>query len=207
MCIYQSPDLPYLSKASLLIVLLMATLAGCDPKVSALKPQILTFNYSIQTVADASALIDSVRNGKTTIARLIARSPCNFIAGFTGQTPPQMFPNGTPGQAGFNVQIMVSAPDNVSTTNPSSCEVPDEIEINIGSHSQVLALGMPTSLAGGRLWFTNGSKYQNSEFFRATVQGFDATISRTKGDFAFIDRLAPGSNTLLMVEGSFAMTP
>ena len=204
---HTSPDLPRLLKASLLIALLMAALAGCDHRDSSLQPQILTFNYSIQKVTDASALIDSVRRGRTTIAELIALSPCNFNAGFAGQTPPLMFPYGTPGQAGFSVQILATAPDNISTINPSSCEVPDELEIHIGSRSRVLALGVPTNLAGGRLWFTDGSKYQASEFFQATVQGFDATIRRTKGDFAFINRLAPDSNMLLMVKGSFAMTP
>ncbi len=198
------------SKASLFIaffLLVAVALAGCGERGSSMQPQILTFNYSVQSVTDATALIASVQNGQTTVSNLIARNQCNFTASFAGRTPPQVFPYGAPGQNGFNVNIVSTSPDNISTTNPSSCAVIDEFEINIGDRSQALALGTPTNRTNGRVWLDDGSQYQISEFFQATVQTYDPNIRRTSGSFRFIDHLSPASNKLLIVEGTFAMTP
>lgn len=193
--------------ASLFIAFIAVAVAGCVNKRSSIKPQVLTFNYSIQSVTDVTALIDSVQNGQTTIADLIARSPCNFTASFAGRLPPQIFPRGTPGQSGFGVNIVSTAPDNISTTNLSSCAVVDEFEINIGDQSQVLALGTSTNRTNGRVWLDDGSQYQISQFFQAAIQKYEPDIRRTTGDFRFIDRLSPASNKVLIAEGSFAMTP
>ena len=47
---------------------------------------------------------------QTTVADLLARDPCNFTADFASATPPQVFPYGTPGQTGFNVNIDLNRP-------------------------------------------------------------------------------------------------
>src|SRR5437899_2323467 len=123
--------------ANHILVLLVASLAlaGCNTA------QVLTFNYAVQTVPDASVLLTSVQNGQTTITNLLSQNPCNFTANFASPTPPRVFTNGTPGQTGFNVNIVSTAPVNLSTTNPQSCTALQELEINIGGQSQALALG------------------------------------------------------------------
>jgi len=138
---------------------------------------------------------------------LLARDPCNFTADFASATPPQVFPYGTPGQTGFNVNIDSTAPVNIATTNPAYCTPAAEIEINIGGQAQALALGVPTNLTNGRVWLTDGRRFATSQFFQASVQGFDPATRRSNGDFRFIDRLTPGSNTVLIVDGSYALTP
>src|SRR5574337_113221 len=119
----------------ILVFLAMAALVGlggCANRGTPLTPQILTFNYAVRAVPDASALIASVQSGQTTVSDLLSRDPCNFTADFSSATPPQVFPYGSPGQTGFNVNIVSTAPVGLSTTNPSSCVALDEVEINIG---------------------------------------------------------------------------
>jgi hypothetical protein len=182
-------------------------LAGCPNPGTPIAPQILTFNYLVTTVSNADALITSVQNGQTTVADLLARDPCNFTADFASATPPQVFPYGTPGQTGFNVNIDSTAPVNITRTNPAYCTPPAELEINIGGQAQALALGVPTNLTNGRVWLTDGRRFATSQFFQASIQGFDPANRRSNGDFRFIDRLTPGSNTVLIVDGSYALTP
>ena len=123
---------------------------------TSLTPQILTFNYAVRTVPDASALIVSVQDGQTTVSDLLSLDPCNFTADFSRATPPQIFVNGTPGQTGFNVNIVSTDPVGLSTNNPSSCTALDEFEINIGGLSEALAIGAQTSQTNGRVWLVDG---------------------------------------------------
>ena len=192
-----------------ILALLMASLAlaGCANRGTPLTPQILTFNYAVRKVPDASAVIASVQGGQTTVSNLLSQDPCNFTADFSSATPPQVFANGIPGQTGFNVNIVSTAPVGLSTTNPPSCMALDELEINIGGQSEALALGAQTSLTNGRVWLVDGSQFATSQFFQARVQGFDPANRRSNGDFRFIDRLSAGSNTVMIVEGSYALTP
>lgn len=101
-------------------------LAGCATRGTPLAPQLLTFNYAVRAVPDASTLIASVQGGQETVSNLLTREPCNFSADFSSPTPPQVFINGTPGQTGFNVNIVSTAPVSISTTNPASCTALDE---------------------------------------------------------------------------------
>jgi len=199
-----------LSKATRSIAALLATatlLAGCGNRGTPITPQILTFNYLVMAVPDATTLIASVQNGQRTVSDLLARNPCNFTADFSSATPPRVFPNGTPGQTGFSVNIVSTAPVNITTTNPANCTPLAELEINIGAQSQALALGVPTNLTNGRIWLNDGRRFATSEFFQARVQSFDPVNRRSSGDFRFIDRLTSGSNTILVAEGSYALTP
>ena len=196
---------------NILVPLALAALVGfggCANRGTPLTPQILTFNYAVRAVPDASALIASVQGGQTTVSDLLARDPCNFTADFSSATPPQVFTNGTPGQTGFNVNIVsTAAPIGLSTTNPSSCTDLDEFEINIGGQSQALALGAQSSVTNGRVLLVDAREFATSQFFQARVQGFDPANRRSNGDFRFINRLSAGSNTVLIVEGSYALTP
>ena len=189
--------------------LLMAVLAfaGCATSGTPLTPQILSFNYVVRTVPDASALIASVQGGQTTVSSLLSQAPCNFTADFSSATPPQVFVNGTPGQTGFNVNIVSTDPVGISTANPASCTALDELEINIGGQSEALVLGAATSLTNGRVWLADGRQFATSQFFQARVHDFDVASRRSNGEFRFIDRLSAGSNTVLILEGSYALTP
>ena len=194
----------------ILVFLAMAALVGlggCANRGTPLTQQILTFNYAVRAVPDASALIASVQSGQTTVSDLLSRDPCNFTADFSSATPPQVFPYGSPGQTGFNVNIVSTAPVGLSTTNPSSCVALDEVEINIGGGSEALALGVPTNLTNGRIWLVDVRRFETSQFFQARVRAFDTANRRSNGDFQFISRLSAGSNTVLIVEGSYALTP
>jgi hypothetical protein len=195
------------AKRIVVIFLASVALAGCPNGGTPIRPQILTFNYAVQTVPDASALIASVQNGQTTVASLLSQNPCNFTANFASPTPPRAFTNGTPGQTGFNVNIVSTAPVGLSTTNPSSCTALQELQISIGGQSEALALGAWTNLTNGRVSLVDGRQFATSQFFQARVQGFDPANRRSNGDFRFIDRLSAGSNTVLIVEGSYALTP
>ncbi len=190
-----------------LAIAALVGLGGCANRGTPLTPQILTFNYAVRAVPDASALIASVQSGQTTVSDLLSRDPCNFTADFSSATPPQVFPYGSPGQTGFNVNIVSTAPVGLSTTNPSSCVALDEVEINIGGGSEALALGVPTNLTNGRIWLVDGRRFETSQFFQARVRAFDTANRRSNGDFQFISRLSAGSNTVLIVEGSYALTP
>ena len=200
-----------MKKSSLIPIatLLMAALAlaGCANRGTPLTPQLLTFNYAVRTVPDASALITSVQSGQTTVSSLLSQDSCNFTVDFSSATPPQVFVNGIPGQTGFNVNIVSTAPVGLSTTNPASCTALDEFEINIGGRSEALALGAQTSLTNGRVWLVNGRQFATSQVLQARIQGFDPANRRSNGDFRFIDRLSAGSNTVLILEGSYALTP
>jgi hypothetical protein len=182
-------------------------LAGCANRGTPLTPQILTFNYAVRTVPDATALIASVQSGQTTVADLLSQDPCNFTADFSSATPPQIFINGIPGQVGFNVNLVSTDPVGVPATNPSSCTALDELEINIGGLSEALGVGAQTSLTNGRVWLADDRQFATSQFFQARVQGFDPASRRSNGDFRFINRLSAGSNTVLILEGSYALTP
>lgn len=194
-------------KRLLALLMMSLVLTGCANRGTPLSPQTLTFNYAVRTVPDAAALIASVRSGQAVVSDLLARDPCNFTADFSSPTPPQVFTNGVPGQTGFNVNIVSTAPVNLATTNPPSCTALDEFEINIGGLSEALALGIPTGLTNGRVWLVDGRQFGTSQYFQARVQGFEAASRRSNGDFQFIDRLSPSSNTVLIVEGSYALTP
>jgi hypothetical protein len=170
-------------------------------------PQILTFNYLVSSVPNAATLIASVQGGQTTVSDLLSRNPCNFTADFSSPTPPQVFTYGTPGQTGFNVNIESTAPVSITTGNPSYCTAPSEIEINIGGQSEALTVGATTSQTNGRIWLADGRQFSTSQFFQASLQGFDPSNRRASGDFRFIDRFSSASNTVLIVEGSYALTP
>jgi len=195
-------------KYGLALLMLSIALFGCrSNRGTPLTPQILTFNYAVRTVPDASALIASVQGEQTTVSDLLSPDPCNFTADFSSATPPQVFVNGTPGRTGFTVNIVSTTPVGLSTTNPSSCTALDEFEINIGGLSEALALGAQTSQTNGRVWLVDGRQFGVSGFFRARVQGFDPANRRSNGDFRFINRLSASSNTVLIVEGTYALTP
>jgi hypothetical protein len=195
---------------NILIPLAMAVLValgGCANRGTPLEPQILTFNYGVRAVPDASALIASVQGGQTTVSDLLSQDPCNFTADFSSATPPQIFVNGVPGQTGFNVNLVSTDPVSIPVTNPPSCTALDEFEINIGGLSEALALGAQTSLTNGRIWLVDNRQFATSQFFQARVQGFDPANRRSNGDFRFINRLSASSNTVLIVEGSYTLTP
>ncbi len=185
----------------------MVVLGGCANRGTPLTPQILSFNYVVRTVPHAPTLIASVQGGHTTVSDLLAQDPCNFTADFSSATPPQVFIYGTPGQAGFNVNIVSADPVSIPATNPSSCTALDEIEINIGGQSEALAVGARTDLTNGRVWLADGRQFASSAFFQAQLQGFDHASRRTNGNFRFINRLSANSNTVLIAEGSYALTP
>lgn len=182
-------------------------LVGCGNQGTPIIPKIISFNYTVRTVPDASALIASVQGGQTTVTDLLSRGQCNFTADFSTRTPPQVFINGTPGQTGFNVNLVSTAPVGIATTNPSSCIALAEFEINIGGRSEALALGAQTSHTNGRVRLVDGSRFTTSEFFRAKVTSFDPANRRSIGEFSFIDRLSSGSNTVIIVDGSYALAP
>ena len=182
-------------------------LVGCGNRGTPVSPQVLSFNYSVRTVPDASALIASVQGGQTTVADLLSQGPCNFTADFSTRTPPLISVNGTPGETGFNVRLVSTTPVAIATSNPPSCSAVAEFEISIGGRSEALALGAQTNLTEGRVWLVDGNRFPTSQFFQARVTTFDPTTRRAGGDFRFIDRLSPGSNTVMIVEGSYAMTP
>jgi hypothetical protein len=188
----------------------LIALEGCTTSGTPVTPQILALNYVVKTVPDASTLIASVRDGQTTISTMLARDPCNFTADFSERTPPtkpKFSVYGTPGQTGFNVRILSTTPVAIPTTNPSSCQALDEIEVLIGGQSEALALRTQTSRTSGRVWLVNGQKFETGAFFKAQVLSFDPANRRTTGEFQFINRLSAGSNTVLIVEGSYAMKP
>lgn len=197
------------AKRSLLLLISMLALAGCANRGTPLEPQILTLNYATRTVNDATALITSVQGGQTTVSSLLSQDVCNFTADFSSQTPPQVFIYGVPGQTGFNVNLVSVAPvpKPLPTANPPSCTALREFEINIGGRTEALSIGTDTALTNGRVKLVDNREFARSEFFRARVQGFDSTNRRSNGSFQFISRVASGSNTVLIAEGSYALTP
>src|SRR6266568_2086233 len=181
--------------------ILAITMGKAGSRGTVVEPQVLTFNYIVATL-NASALIDSVRNGQTTVADIFrAGSVCNLTTAFSSATPPQVFIYGTPGQTGFNVNLVSTVPVNITTTNPSSCPAIGEFEINIGGQFEALALGNQTSRTNGRVRFVDGREFATSEFFQAQIDGFDLANRRSHGSYRFIDRFSPGSNMVLIVEG------
>lgn len=190
------------------VLALTLALAGCANRGTPLAPQILTFNYAVRTVPDATALITSVQGGQTTVSSLLSRDVCNFTADFSSLTPPQVFIYGVPGQTGFNVNLVSTAPvSSLTTNNPASCTALDEFEINIGGRTEALTLGMQTARTNGRVKLADNREFATSEYFQARVQGFDSATRRSNGDFRFIGRLGSGSNTVLIVDGTYALTP
>jgi hypothetical protein len=182
-------------------------LTGCTTPGTPLGLQVLALNYAVRTVPDASALIASLQSGQTRVSDLLGSTPCNHTADFSTLSPPEVFTSGTPGQTGFSVTIVSLTPVAIPTTNPASCSALDQLEIVIGDPSQALALGARTSSLNGRIWLVDGSRFQTSQFFEARVQTFDVASRRSSGDYRFVNRLTPGSNTVLVVEGSYALTP
>jgi hypothetical protein len=190
-------------RTGFVVLAVLVGVAACGPRTG----QILSFNYAVRTLADAGATIAEVQGGQTTVASLLQRDPCNFTANFDNTTPPQVFVNGTPGQTGFNVNIVSTDPVNLATTNPASCTALDEVEINIGGQNEALAVGGQTSLTNGRIWLLNGQRFDTSQYFLSRLDSFDASNRRAGGTFSFINRLDPTSNTVLIVDGSYSMRP
>lgn len=195
------------AKCFLAVLMTTLALAGCANRGTPLTPQILTLNYVTRTVTDATAIITSVQGGQTTVSSLLSQDVCNFTADFSSPTPPQVFINGVPGQTGFNVNLVSTAPVSIPTTNPASCTALREFEINIGGRTEALSIGTDTTRTNGRVRLVDNREFATSEFFRARVQGFDSTNRRSNGTFQFINRLASGSNTVLIAEGTYALTP
>ncbi len=189
------------------ILLISIFLVSCSSSRGRITPQILTFNYIVMANVNASDLVRDVQNGSRTIPALLGSNPCNFTADFSNVNHPSISANGTPGQMGFNVFIVSVNPSNITTTNPSSCIAINEIQIAIGGRSEALALGAQTRLTEGKVVLANGSHFDISDFFQGRVQTFDAATRRTSGDFRFITGLAGNSNTVLIVEGSYGITP
>jgi hypothetical protein len=180
-------------------------LAGCSTPI---EPQILSFNYALRSVPDWPTFLASVQSGQTRISDLLSSNPCNFTADFSVASPPELFTSGTPGQTGFNVSVVALTPVSIPvTTNPPSCPALEQIEIVIGSPSQALALGMFTDVTNGRIWLLNGPRFPISQHFEARVQRFNPANSRSDGQFRFVSRDMAATNTVLIVEGSYAITP
>lgn len=191
--------------AAIFAAICSLSFSGCGNRTG---PQVFTFNYAIRTFQDAnevSSVISSIRNGSRTMSDYAILS-CNFTADFSVTTPPEIFVYGNPGQIGFNMNIVSTNPVTITTTNPPNCNTLDEIEINIGRRTEALAVGASTNYTNGRLWFSDGRRFGASVYFQAQLNDFNATTRRSTGTFKFVNRL-PGSNTLLFVDGSFALTP
>jgi hypothetical protein len=188
--------------------ILAITMGKAGNRGTPLEPQVLSFKYVTGTV-NASAVIASVRSGQTTIADLLSRASgvCGFTADFSSRTPPRVFINGTPGQIGFNVNLISAEPVSLTTPNQSCFDELSEFEINIGGRLEALALGNQTSLTNGRVKLVDGREFTTSEFFQAQINRFDPANRRSEGSFRFINRLSRASNMVLIVEGSYFLTP
>jgi len=82
------------------------------------------------------------------------------------------------------MSTLTQPPPSTSRQPTPYCTPAAEIEINIGGQAQALALGVPTNLTNGRVWLTDGRRFATSQFFQASVQGFDPATRRSNGDFA-----------------------
>lgn len=203
-------------------------LAGCQSAPStSTAPQILSFNFAILDVPAGDnrirAFVDSFELGERALSELDSylahpipsaaleiEVACNFTADFSPGTvadpssAPLMDSSGSPGQTGFNILITASS-RSITTDNPPTCVAVEQFVLDIGSRSDVIELGVPTSRGNGRISLADGSLFDTSEFFEAQVMSFDTANERSSGEFRFINRLT--TTTVLLVEGSYAITP
>lgn len=213
------------SKRLLALFIGSLLLAGCQAVPPA--PQILSLNYVILDVPAGNnrvrAFVDSFERGERGLSELdfylshpdpntdlAVEVVCNFTADFSPGTvadpssAPLMDSSGSPGQPGFNIQIAASR-RNVTTDNPPSCVAIDQFVLDIGSRSDVIELGVPTSRGNGRIRLVDGVAFETSDFFEARVESFDPANERSSGQFRFINRST--ATTVLLGEGSYALTP
>ncbi|MDQ6683940.1 MAG: hypothetical protein M3Z16_02320 [Pseudomonadota bacterium] len=196
-------------------------LAGCAANPPAVAPQILSFNYRVlgpyASAALTDAVIGAVASGSRSFQSLLTSdgrdTPCNFTASFatTGSTP-NFSTSGNPADRTLVLEITASRPIAIAAMNPPGCLAPQDIAISIGGPSRPLAIGAQTALTQGSLTLAgNGTagvgSYPFSEVFQATVRSFDMSSRRATGEFRFLNRLSTDRHQLLVVEGSFALSP
>ncbi len=189
------------------LFLISIVLVSCSSSRRPITLQVLTFNYNVIENANVSDLVNGVRSGTSTIAAFLGPDPCNFTADFSSVNHPTASANGTPGQMGFSVSLTAVNPSNITTTNPSSCIAIREIQITIGGPSQALALRAQSAVTEGEIVLADGRSFNMGQFFQGRVQTFEAATRRTSGDFRFITSLSGNSSTVLIAEGSYALTP
>lgn len=181
-----------------MVAALLLTL-GC-----ATQPQVVAFNYSINTVPDAAALIAGVRNGGTSVASLLPATPCTFWASFErGLWRPAIQINGNPGASDFNLRFSSATPVNVATTNAPSCPQVSFYDIVItGSPAGALGVGGQTSSTSGVVEF-GALRFGTNGYFNAGLQAFDPATRRVTGHFQFVNPHPTDANTVLIVDGQY----
>jgi hypothetical protein len=165
-------------------------------------------NNGVINSTDREAIIGPIVNGDQTVSGVLRSDPCIFTQDFTpeeeGVSLPDLDVTGTPGQMGFGVSIQIPSPlpQQQAPARPD-CLEPSEIQVEIGSRSEALAIGGWTRKTNARVRFVNGPRFDDSRYFRGRVTHLSSS-NRATGEFEFINELS-GSNTLLLANGSFAI--
>ena len=200
---------------ALKMLALVSVLAGvvsvtsCSEDGASIKPKILMFNYSVQTVADPGAVATALRDGENEVGEHISADPCNFTADFTTAVGvsgdariPDFRMSGVPGQEGANLSISASGPGNLATTNSPACGTVDAFAISIGSSSTTINLGESINAAGAEVTIGGVTFDTGNGFFSATLNSFDRSSGYKTGEFEFMARAS--NDASVFVVGTFA---
>ncbi|MEO1089006.1 MAG: hypothetical protein AAFX81_00090 [Pseudomonadota bacterium] len=195
-------------------LVLLAALGACQPSGQPVQPQILALNYGVLAtplpgLATPRAVIDAVASGQADVGDLLGADPCNFTANFAVTPPPQISMNGTPGNVGFSISIVSTNPVNINSQNAANCRVLDEYTLFLGGPPDSLGVGGTTNQTSASVSFTDGSIFDTGGgHLEATLSGFDANTRYSSGAIRIVaDQVATASNRVLVIEGSYAVTP
>jgi len=178
-------------------------LTACSSRSSTpVKPLILTLNYSVQALPNASTVAHDLRTGSVDLSDFMPPNPCNMTVDFRGANKPSFGQNGAPGQAGGTLSIAVQNPTTIPEAQPAACVDVETLAVYLGTGSP-LVFGTPTNQGyaeitiGGQLLST-----QNNGFYSGTLLSRDSSDSYVTGEFEFMARIFDGET--VMVSGSFA---
>lgn len=176
-----------------------AVLAACTPSGEPAQPQILSLNYEVRPLQDAT--IDQIRDGTRQVEEFLPADPCNFTASFAEGFAPTLSISGEPGNNNFSFLAVSENPSNLATTNPARCEAFASYDFQINERN--IALGVP--VINGKFDATVGSDAFRTlpGYFQATVNTFDPSNDYTTGTVEFVAKATGGQ--ALIGAGTFAL--
>jgi hypothetical protein len=177
---------------------LLCGLSGCSRGA-----EFLIFNYQTITLSDAAAadaLVDDISNGRTTVAATM-RSPCNHTADMSDRLTTSQFSTRPPPVGNLIAEMKSSRAVNIATTNNPACPVITSYSFVFGDPLTFMRVGNIYPAGDAEVTFANGQLFEVIAF----AQSRPASLSQgnVRGEFSYVNKPAVGSNTLLLIDGSF----
>lgn len=177
---------------------LLCGLSGCSRGT-----EFLIFNYQTITLPDAAAadaLVDDISNGRTTVAATM-RSPCNHTADISDRTTTSLSGNRAPPVGNLTAEMRSTRPVNITTTNNPACPVITSYSFVFGDPLTFMRVGNIYRVGDSEMTFANGQLFQVIAFAQSRPTALSQ--SNVGGGFSYVNQPAVGSNTLLLIDGSF----